>query len=63
MTKVRFKGLPEKEFFWFTDIIDNARKLEVNKVYTVKYEQTFSSWTAIKLVETGNLVYNKNWFE
>jgi len=62
--KVKFNGLRKVDHhFWFTNIVENAKKLETGKIYNVTETNVASSWTAIKLVETGNLEYNSVWFE
>ena len=57
--KVKFRGIT---WFWFNDIIENGKKLTKGNIYTVSYFQEYSSWTSIKLVETGDLEYNHMWF-
>ena len=62
--KVKFKGLRKVDhYFWYTNIVDNVKKLEMGKIYTVTETIVASSWTAIKLAETGDLQYNDVWFE
>lgn len=62
--KVKFKGLRDVDhYFWYTNIVDNVKKLETGKIYTVTETIVASSWTAIKLAETGDLQYNDVWFE
>ncbi len=58
--KVIFLGTKE---FWFTDIIENGKKLEIGREYTIKDKKFLSSWTKITLEETGDLYYNAAWFE
>lgn len=58
--KVKFLGT---RTFWFTDVIENANKLDKTTIYTVSEIREFSSWTAIKLAETGDLEYNDVWFK
>lgn len=59
--KVKFLGT---RMFWFTNIIDDAKKnLTVGDVYTITEIQMASSWTGIKLKETGELIFNHAWFE
>jgi hypothetical protein len=58
--KVRFLGT---RMFWFTDVIDNGNKLSKGAVYTVSEVREFSSWTSLKLEETGDMEYNHVWFE
>ena len=35
--------------FWYTDVIENAEKLDKNKEYTVSKISLASSWTSICL--------------
>jgi len=48
---------------WFRDRIENAKKLEVGKPYTVKEISVASSSTSVTLEETENLKYELGWFE
>jgi hypothetical protein len=48
---------------WFLDRINNAKKLETEKVYTVKEISVASSSTGVALEETGDLMYELGWFE
>ena len=60
--KIKFIGI--SPFFWFTDMIENAEKnLTIGKVYTVSDKQILSSWTCIRLKETGDLQYSSGWFD
>ena len=62
--EVKFNGLRKVDHhFWFTNIVENAKKLETGKIYNVTETNVASWWTAIKLAETGNLEYNSVWFE
>jgi len=58
--KVKFLGT---RMFWFPNMIENANKLSKENVYTVSYFHEYSSWTCIKLEETGDLLYNHIWFQ
>ena len=59
--KVRFLGV---RMFWFTNMIEDAKaKLKIGKVYTISDVQEASSWTGIRLYETGDSQYNSGWFE
>ena len=49
--------------FWFTDLIENGKKLTKGKVYTVSTKSIASSWTGITLEETGDKEYSLGWFE
>ena len=60
--KVKFVG-NRMEWFWFTDIIANGKKLTKGAIYTVSGIEEASSWTGITLKETGDLVYNDHWFK
>ena len=48
---------------YFKDRIENAKKLEEGKTYTVKEISVASSSTGVTLKETGNLVYELCWFD
>jgi len=48
---------------WFLDRINNAKKLEAGKTYTVKEILVASSSTGVTLEETGDLMYELGWFE
>jgi hypothetical protein len=48
---------------YFKNRIENANKLEVEKVYTVKEISVASSSTGVKLEETGELEYELGWFD
>jgi hypothetical protein len=48
---------------WFRDRIENAKKLEVGKTYTVKEISVASSSTSVTLEETGDLRYELGWFD
>jgi len=59
--KIKYKGI---HTFWFNDIIENARQnLEIDKSYTIRTINVFSSWCSITLEETGNIVYSLNFFD
>lgn len=58
--KVKFTGTRP---LWFTNIVDNGNKLRKGAIYKVSYYKPASSWTAIKLAETGDLEYSASWFE
>jgi hypothetical protein len=48
---------------WFRDRIENAKKLEEGKTYTVKEISVASSSTGVTLEETEELVYELCWFD
>lgn len=48
---------------WFTSHIENAKKLDKSKVYTISKIQIASSWTGVCLEETGDLMYDLGWFD
>jgi hypothetical protein len=48
---------------WFLDRINNAKKLETEKTYTVKEILVASSSTGVTLEETEDLMYELGWFE
>jgi MoaA/NifB/PqqE/SkfB family radical SAM enzyme len=50
------------EWHYFKDRIENAKKLEEGKIYTVKEISVASSSTGVKLEETGELEYELCWF-
>ena len=58
--KVKFTGARP---FFFTNIIENAKGLEVGAIYTVSNVKSLSSWTSIQLEEMPNLAFNSVWFE
>jgi hypothetical protein len=58
--KIIFK---EAGSHWFRDRIENAKKLERGKEYTVKEISVASSSTSVVLEETGDLRYELGWFE
>ena len=63
-TKVGDKVLIDKiSFFWFLDVIENAKKLKRNTEYTISEIIIASSWTGIKLKETDDLIYHLPWFK
>lgn len=49
--KRRFIGI---EHHWFTNILENAKKLKVGQIYTITSIDPASSWTACTLAETGD---------
>lgn len=49
--------------FWFLDMIANGDKLTKGQIYTVSEVTIASSWTGIKLVETGEARYAAHWFK
>jgi len=51
------------EWHYFRDRIENAKKLEEGKTYTVKEISVASSSTGVTLKETGDLVYELCWFD
>jgi len=60
--KLQFIGVNKN--FWFLEIISNAEKnLKIGQIYTLNKTHVASSWTAITLVETGELEYNLMWFK
>lgn len=48
---------------WFTDRVENAKKLEEGKEYTVTNISIASSSTGVTLKETGDLIYELCWFD
>jgi len=58
--KIRFR---ESTIHWFTNRIENAKKLVSGQVYTVKKISVASSSTGVKLEETGELEYELGWFD
>ena len=59
--KVVYQGIVRP--FWFNSVIENAKyNLVVGYTYTIKEIKRFSSYTIIKLKETGNLNFNSAWF-
>ena len=48
---------------WFIDRVENAKKLQSGKEYTVKKISVASSSTSVILEETGDLAYELGWFE
>jgi hypothetical protein len=64
-TKVGDQIVFKKAGTWhyFRDRIENAKKLEVGKTYTVKEISVASSSTGVKLEETGELEYELCWFD
>lgn len=59
--KIIFKKAGEWHFF--KDRIENAKKLEEGKTYTVKEISVASSSTGVTLEETDELVYELCWFD
>jgi len=54
--KVTYKEA--QDFFWFTDIIKNAKdNLVKGKTYTLKTVDIASSWVEVTLEETGDTQY------
>jgi hypothetical protein len=51
------------EWHYFLNRIENAKKLEAGKTYTVKKISVASSSTGVKLEETGELEYELCWFD
>jgi hypothetical protein len=58
--KIRFR---ESTMHWFTNRIENAKKLVSGQVYTVKKISVDSSSTGVMLEETGELEYELCWFD
>jgi len=58
--KVIFKGT---HMFWFTNIIENGKKLEIGKEYTLGDIAPASSWCSVTLEETGDLQYSLDFFK
>jgi|688.fasta_scaffold1900272_1 hypothetical protein len=48
---------------WFTNRIENAKKLTPGATYTVKAVQVASSSCAVKLEEFGELDFELYWFD
>ncbi len=48
---------------YFKDRVENAKKLEEGKEYTVTGIMVASSSTGVTLKETGDLVYELCWFD
>lgn len=59
--KITFKKAGE--WHYFRDRIENAKKLEEGKTYTVKEISVASSSTGVKLEETEELEYELCWFD
>lgn len=51
------------DWHYFLNRIENAKKLEAGKTYTVKEISVASSSTGVKLEETGELEYELCWFD
>jgi hypothetical protein len=64
-TKRGDKIIFKKAGMWhyFVDRIENAKKLEEGKEYTVTNISVASSSTGVTLKETGSLVYELCWFD
>jgi hypothetical protein len=64
-TKIGDKIIFKKAGTWhyFKDRIENAKKLEEGKTYTVKEISVASSSTGVKLEETEELEYELCWFD
>jgi len=60
--KVKFVGKGMK-YFWFLNVIENAKKLDRSAVYTISEITELSSWTCVRLNETGTADYNSVWFK
>lgn len=60
--KVKFVG-KNSNYFWYVNLIENSKKLDKKKEYTISEISIASSWTSVKLLETGDLQYNLGWFE
>ena len=58
--KIKFR---ESTKHWFLNREENAKKLEVGKIYTVKEISVASSSTGVKLEETEELEYELCWFD
>lgn len=48
--------------FWFTDMLENAKQLVKGQQYTVSKINIASSWTGVRLEETGESQYSLSWF-
>ena len=59
--KITFKKAGE--WHYFRDRIENAKKLQEGKTYTVKEISVASSSTCVTLEETEEFVYELGWFE
>lgn len=60
-SKLRYRGTHR---FWFTNIIKDAEAhLDVGVVYTLAKINLASSWAAVTLEETGDIVYSLGFFE
>jgi hypothetical protein len=64
-TKYGDKIIFKKAGAWhyFIDRVENAKKLEEGKEYTVTNISVASSSTGVTLKETGDLVYELCWFD
>ncbi len=60
--KIKFVG-KNSNYFWYVNLIENSKKLDKKKEYTISEICLASSWTSVKLEETGDLEYNLGWFE
>lgn len=58
--KVEFKGITP---FWFTNIVENGRKLTVGQIYTLSYVQVNSSSCIVKLEEYGEDEFSFSFFK
>ena len=59
--KLKFVGAGK--FHFFTDVIENAKSLNVGDIFTVSECKPASSWCPVKFVETGYLTFEATWFE
>ena len=60
-SKLRYNGTRP---FWFTNIIEDAEKnLVVGNIYTLAKIELASSWAAVTLEESGEVVYSLSFFE
>ncbi len=59
--KLRYSGA---HAFWFTGIVEDAENhLVLGEVYTLAKISLASSWVAVSLEETGDMVFALNFFE
>lgn len=60
-SKLLFRGT---RTFWFTNIVEDAEKnLKLGDIYTLAKISLASSWAAVTLEETGDIVYTLSFFE
>lgn len=59
--KLRFNGTSD---FWIVDLKEGAEaNLTIGRIYTLSFIECASSWTAVRLDETGDAKYSLHWFD